>query len=321
MEERKHIASGFIQEGIPKYKVLSILGVPRSSHYYKPISGSGRRGIPQSEYTLTVQGVQVPNATVLEDIKDLLGEEFVDYGYLKTTHWLRQEREYTINPKKVYRLMRENGLLNKFVPRKKCKRNWVSQLLPPSKEPFDYLEFDIKYFYVAGKNRNALLLSVIDVETRWVVGHLMGWEIKQGDVLALFEQIFQVYPMPKGFHVRNDNGSQFIAQNVQDYFKSRGAVQEFCKPATPEQNAHIESYHSIQESVICQRYELESLKELQATLNRFVSFYNFKRIHSGVAYKTPYKYLKALNIDMDKYDLKRVLDCTSKEGIDKCNLS
>jgi len=210
--------------------------------------------------------------------------------------------------------MTEEALLNKVIRRKKGKRNWVKELLPPAKDAFDYLEFDIKYFYVAGKNRNALLLSIIDVKTRWVLGHVMFWEIKQADVINVFDQIFEVYPLPKHFYVRNDNGSQFIAKSVQEYFEAKGVTQEFCKPATPEQNAHIESYHSIQEKVICQQYEFESLNEIQETLNRFVSFYNFERIHSGVGYISPYHFLLAnMDIDMKNYDLTRVLDCSSLE--------
>jgi transposase InsO family protein len=76
-------------------------------------------------------------------------------------------------------------------------------------------------------------------------------------------------------------------------------IQEFTKPATPEQNAHIESYHSIAERVICQKYQFDDLKEFQKTMERFKYFYNFKRIHSGVGYKSPYKYLLEKGIDMN----------------------
>ncbi|MFK8104916.1 MAG: transposase [Saprospiraceae bacterium] len=313
-EDKKMIASSFIKEGYPIRRVLKIIGIPRSSYYYKPIQNIGKRGLQKSKFTLTRHGSAVSNDIVVQDIEGILSEEFVDYGYLKVTHWLRQEKNYIINPKKVYRLMREHGLLNKVVSRKKGQRNWVKNLLPPAEAAFDYLEFDIKYFYVAGKNRNALSLTVIDVKTRWVLGHVMQWDIKQGDVINLFDQIFEAYPLPKSFYVRNDNGSQFIATKVQQYFSDKGVTQEFCKPATPEQNAHIESYHSIQEKVVCQRYEFESLEELQATLNRFVSFYNFRRIHSGVGYLSPYKNLLKMNIDMNQFDLRSALDCTANQS-------
>ena len=255
MGDRKMIASGFIAQGHPKKVVLQVLGIARSSFYYRPKPLTGERGISKSEYTLATDGGLVSNTRVIEDIKGILAGEFVDYGYLKATHWLRQEKNYIINPKKVYRLMGEEGLLNKVSDKekqKRNKRNWVKELVPPAEAAFDYLEFDIKYFYVAGKNRNALLLSVIDVKTRWVLGHFMAWEIKQQQVIDLFDQIFEVYPLPKSFYVLNDNGSQFIAEKVQLYFQKKGVTQEFCKPAAPEQNAHIESYHSIQEKAICQ---------------------------------------------------------------------
>lgn len=283
---------------------------PKSTYYNKPKGSGSKRGKPASKFTLKKDGKQVSNAQVLEDIIWILGQEFVDYGYLKVTYWLRDEKDYIINAKKVYRLMRENGLLNRFIPRKKSKRNWVKELLPPTKEAFDYLEFDIKYIYVAGRNTNALLLTVIDVKTRWVLGHYFAWSIKKKEVINLFEQVFENHPLPKSIYVRCDNGSQFIAQTVQQYFaKKEGVTQEFCKPATPEQNAHIESYHSILERVVCQRYEFETLQEAGETLNRFIKFYNFERIHSGVGYTSPYKYLKKLNIEMKLFNLTNPLDC------------
>ena len=305
------IAQQFIKEGHPVKLVLEVLEIPRSSYYYRPKPGTGCKGREQSTHRIQRDGSIVRNEVVVKDIEWILGQEFVDYGYLKVTHWLRQERDYIINPKKVYRLMSENGLLNKFKPKNKGKRKWVKKLVPETEQPLDYLEFDIKYFYVAGQNRNALLLSIIDVSTRWVMGHYLAWDIKQGHVTDLFDQIFEVYPLPTKFYVRKDNGSQFIAHKVQRYFENKGVVQEFCKPATPEQNAHIESYHSIQERVICQRYEFDSFTELAQTLNRFVDFYNFRRIHSGMKHLPPYKFILQKGIDMRSFDLTRALDCCS----------
>lgn len=311
MEDRKMIADQFISEGNPKTLVIKHSGVPRSSYYYKPKEKAKKKGLQKSTHTRTEGGQFVSNEQVVEEITDLLSEEFVDYGYLKVTHWLRRRKHYIINPKKVYRLMTEAGLLNKFKPKKKGKRNWVKELLPPAEVPFDYLEFDIKYIYVAGLNRNALLLTVIDVMSRWTVGHYMSWKVSKDDVVKLFDQIFTAYPLPRHIHVRNDNGSQFIAQEVQDYFKGKNVVQEFCKPATPEQNAHIESYHSIIEKVVCQRYEFVDLLEAQNTFNRFAEFYNFDRIHSGVGYQSPAEYLKENNITVDKTASVLAMDCSS----------
>ena len=311
------VADQFIAEGHPIKLVLSECDVPRSSYYYKPREHPKRKGKEKSQFTLTQDGQRVSNEKVVEQITDLLGDEFVDYGYLKVTHWLRKRKDYIINSKKVYRLMSESGLLNRIKPKKKGKRTWVKELLPPAEEPFDYLEFDIKYIYIAGERRNALLLTVIDVTSRWSVGQYLSWNVNKKDVIKLFDQIFEAYPLPNHFYVRNDNGSQFIAEEVQLYFQNKGITQEFCKPATPEQNAHIESYHSILERVICQRYEFENLLEAQDTFNRFVKFYNFDRIHSGVDYQSPNEYLLENNISIDEESVVLAMDCSSLDCLKK----
>jgi hypothetical protein len=41
------------------------------------------------------------------------------------------------------------------------------------------LEFDIKYFYIHKKRKNALVLTVIDVKSRWVLGQYIAWKISE----------------------------------------------------------------------------------------------------------------------------------------------
>ncbi len=291
MADKILLAQQFIDEGHPQDTVLRLMGIPKSTFYYKPTDESMKKGRPYSINTIKTDGSVVSNEDVVEHIKAILNEEFVDYGYLKTTHALRQEYRYIISPKKVYRLMGERKLLNLPTKSKLTKREWVRELVPKPVLHFSYLEFDIKYIYIKGKRRNALLITVIDVYSRWVLGQYLSWQIRKGDVIKLFDQIFDTYSIPEKIFVRNDNGSQMIAQSVQKYFEKKHVTQEFTKPATPEQNAHIESYHSIIERVICNRYEFENLSEAGQTFNRFVKFYNYKRIHSGIEYLSPYKYL------------------------------
>lgn len=82
---------------------------------------------------------------------------------------------------------------------------------------------DIKYVHIHGQNRNALLLTVLDVYTRSILDQ------HQVNTVTL----------------RNDNGSQFIAHAVREYLREKQVVQEFIHVATPEENCFIEAYHSI----------------------------------------------------------------------------
>lgn len=304
------IAHDFIDQKYPISKVLKILKIASSSYYYRPKDYPKQRGIHRSTHTVDRDGKYFANELIVEQIETLLSQEFVDYGYRKTTHWLRQNKGYVINEKKVYRIMKENNLLNKKVKHSKSPRRWVKELVPDPKCAFEHLELDIKYIYVAGQQKNALVLTIIDVSSRWVLGQYIDWKINKYNVKSLFEKVFSYYDLPSSVYVRNDNGSQFVAQTVRDYFSSKNIIQEFTKPATPEQNAHIESYHSIMERVICQKYIFENIEEAQITFNRWIRFYNFERIHSGIKYLSPVNYLntRGINIIWDQ-ELEVTLDC------------
>ena len=301
------VAQLFIGQGFPVGQVLQASGIPSSTYYYRP--SNGKKGNKPSEYTLTRSGHYISNDVVVDKIKALLQMEFVDYGYLKVTHWLRRRKGYVINPKKVYRLMKLHDLLN---PKKRAKvtgRRWIKDWVPQPDQPFSYLEFDIKYIYIHQQRRNALLISVVDVESRWLLGWKLAWRIRKAQVVALFQAILKDYPFPESVYVRNDNGSQFVAHKVREFLEDAGIIQEFTRPATPEQNGHIEAYHSILERAICSRYELQDLKETIALFKRWDRFYNFDRPHSGIRYLSPYEYLLQKGIDMYEYlDVPEAID-------------
>ena len=118
----------------------------------------------------------------------------------------------------------------------------------------EYLCLDIKYFYVHGEKRNFYLLTIIDVFSRKIVDQIFQKSIKQIDVINAFRRINNEYGI-KGVTIRNDNGSQFIANNVKQYLRTAEANQEFTHIATPEENSYIEAFHSIIQREVIERYE------------------------------------------------------------------
>ncbi len=286
MKERKEVARSYVDQGHKVDVCLEAAKVSSSSFYYE--FRPGKKGKNASEYTRKTDGSSVPNSEVVDQIRQLLAHEFVDYGYLKVTHWLRKRAGFLINKKKVYRLMKEHKLL---ACRKQVQRNprtWVTDLVPQPDGVFSHLEIDIKYIYVHGAHSNALQLTVLDVKTRYVMGYVMGYGIRGTDVVALFDEIFALFDMPDSFYIRSDNGSQFIAAEVRKYFDAQpGAQQEFTRPATPQQNGHIEAFHSIVHSVLCLRFCFQDLQDLWSTMTRFIEFYNTDRLHSGLKYECP----------------------------------
>ena len=60
-------------------------------------------------------------------------------------------------------------------------------------------------------------------------------------------------------------------------------------PATPKEDAHIESFNSILEREVIRRLEFESFEEAKSAFGRYVDFYNNERLHSAIGYITPWE--------------------------------
>lgn len=256
----------------------------KSSFYYRPKRGI--QGRKPTRITRMNDGEMLTNDSVVIAIRFMLSEEFVSYGYKKVTVGLKQWG-FIINGKKVYRLMKTHRLLcGRIIRTSTGKRRFVKWRVQPAIKPMEQLCMDIKYVYIHGARKNALLLTVLDVYTRSIVGQVLWWSIRKQHVIWLLHHIFSEYPV-KGITLRNDNGSQFIAHAVRDFLKDREVLQEFIHVATPQENSFIESYHSILKREVLDPRIFDSIADCTATLNRWKAFYNEKRMHGSLGNQAP----------------------------------
>ena len=284
------IAKEFLRRGYPLHKVLPLCGLSKSSYYYSP--SCGKRGRKASTGTQSKGGILYSNEYVVERIRGLLNQEFVDYGYEKVTGWLKNSESLVINGKKAYRLMKEARLLNSRIRRDRRGKRIVKDLLPNPHQPSECMQTDIKHVYIHGQHRNALLITVLDVFSRGVSGYRLEWSITKHQVVDLMKDVLYHYRMPEKVSLRTDNGSQFEAGLFREYLKEMSIYREFTHVASPQENCYIESYHSIVESAVCAKHELESLEEAKEVFNRFVNFYNQGRIHGSLHMLSPNQFLQ-----------------------------
>ncbi len=266
--------------------MLKWVGLSESSYYYKH---SGKpKGATPSVYTDHREKGLVSEIEVVKDIKTVLSHEFIDCGYRIMSAYL-QQAGYVINHKKVYRIMKCNGLLkaNARISRNPGGKKYVRFRKVKTNYPMQCLEMDIKMIWIPNRGKNAYLLSVIDVHTRKILGYKFDWNIKQGAVIELLSQIVENYGIAAEMIIRSDNGSQFIANSVREYISLIGIDQEFTHVATPEENAHIESYHGTLKRDIFDRIEYHNFGQIEQIIKRYVSFYNNERLHGKLDKITP----------------------------------
>jgi putative transposase len=284
----------FLGKGHSMALILKVLGLSKSTFYY---AGSAKRsGRPFSTHTLRMDGTLDPNEVVVGHILALLGQDFVDYGYRKVTEWLRWIQRYSINGKKVARLMQENRLmLQPPGSSTGTSRRRIAEKVPQPALPGVYFELDIKMIRIQRASRKALVLSIIDLFHREWLGYALGWQMRKEDVMKMVRTLFgdkSKRSSGEKITLRADNGSQFIANELAEILPGHRIEIEFIHPASPEENGHIESFHAVMQRALVRTHEFESMDHLAETLKRFHHFYNHQRLHSATCYRPPMVFLE-----------------------------
>ena len=261
--------------------MLPIVGISKHQYYYKSKGiRSGRKPSSTTQRLINGEKVAETNEQVIDQIISTQANPDTDYGYQRMRSSLIL-LGYFINPKKVYRIMKENILLK---PRgKKASKTYAKYRVLTPEKPLTLLEMDIKYFWIAEQRRYAYVLTIIDTFTRYVLDWRLGYTMKTYQVKEVWEKIIINYLQPRnllkeGVHieVRNDNGPQFSSKKTQAFFKENYLNQVFTHAYTPQENGHVESFHSILSTSIGNQ-QFWTLSDLE---NRLKIFYCSKlRLH------------------------------------------
>jgi putative transposase len=298
MEDKRQLIRTYVGLGLRVGKAASIAGMAKSSYYYTATGAP--KGKRPSTHTLGTGGGAVPNSQIVSLMLQILEPEYHDYGYHHMT-WELRKLGYTINPKKVRRLMRENCLLH---PRARAghsshKKTHVLFTVPKLVRPFATIEVDIKYIYIDAYRRNAYLATMIDTFSRFAAVWHLDMDMKQDRIIALVHRFLQhptagryVGPATTTAVLRSDNGPQFIAGRFAQELQKVGIGHEFIRPGTPQQNAHIEAFHSTMEKLVCSRNIFGGIEHARNVLEGFYQAYNYTRTMKAILYHSPSQFLQ-----------------------------
>lgn len=294
------IARKWVRRGAEVAFVLRIVEVSRSTYYWRQhpdgprVGRNGGRPIPGVSKTTT--GQEVTDEGVKALLQSAIEGDGYCYGYRKSTHWLRREHKLIINEKKVYRLCREMRILRpqrkRTSPRypRRAAANWVvtgvNQLW----------ETDIKYGYIAGEKRFFFVQAILDVYDRMVVDYHIGLSCTGAEAARALQGAMtkrQLQPGECSLVVRTDNGPQFVSADFNNACAEFGIEHEYIPTKTPNKIAHIESFHSLLQEECLSRYEFETFTDAYLAVVAYIDYYNHRRIHGSLGYRTPSEYHEA----------------------------
>ena len=139
------------------------------------------------------------------------------------------------------------------------------------------------------------MLAIIDVYLRLIVCFHIGLSCKGSDLAFTLDEAVKAYGADiNTLVIRSDNGTQMTSKAFSAYFmgKEESIAHEFIPFKDPNKNAHIESFNSIVELELFQDEHFLSYSKGYEALVDFIDFYNTRRIHGSLKYRTPYEVYK-----------------------------
>jgi putative transposase len=267
-KKRKAVEPG--HKKIPIYRQCELLGLNRSSLYYKP---SG-----ETEYN--------------EQLMRLIDEQYVQtpfYGIDKMVAWLGR-KGHKVNHKRVRRLMRQMGL-EAVYPRK--KRN----LSIPDKQHriYPYLLKNVQIdrtdqvwssdiTYIRMYRGWVYLAAVMDWFSRYVLSFEISLTLESDFCVEALKQALS-FGIPEIFNT--DQGSQFTSIEFTKVLQDAGVQISMDGKGRVFDNIFSERlWRTVKVEEVYLR-DYQTVSEARYYLGRYFDFYNNERIHEALGYRTP----------------------------------
>ena len=248
-------------------------------------------------------GRELENELLVDEMETVFRESYRSYGSPRMTKELRHQG-WTCGENRIARLMKENGL------EAKPKKRWHPQttdsghLHPIARNllidrelvtgPNQVWVADITY--VPTGEGWLYLAGIMDRFTR----QLKGWAFDERMPTALVERAFrqaiQRHRPPKGLIHHSDRGSQYASWDYRQLLSKNGVIPSMSRRGNCYDNAAMESFWATLKTELFGDYVPKTRIEAQRMIFEYIeTFYNRRRLHSSLGYKSPVDFEKNLN--------------------------
>ena len=229
----------------------------------------------------------------LRDTIQRIALAWPSYGRPRITAELRRQ-DWTVNPKLVYRLMREDNLLcvrkRKFVVttdsnhKRKIYPNLAPNIILTATDQM--WRADITYIRL--RDEFVFLAVILDAYSRRVIGWALDRTLEDELTLTALRMALARRVVQPGLVQHSDRGSQYASNDYTDLLKAHKIDISMSRKGNPWDNAACESFMKTLKYEEVHRNEYRDRIEARASIHDFLEkVYNQKRLHSALDYVPP----------------------------------
>ena len=207
-----------------------------------------------------------------------------------------RNRGYQINHKTVQRLMKILGL--KCMVRMKKYRSYKGQVgkIAPNllqrnfkaKKSNQKWTTDITEFSLFGTK--LYLSPILDMYNGEIVSYSISNAPVLNQVMDMLDKAFAKIPDNTQLIFHSDQGWQYQHKAYQQRLKDKGIRQSMSRKGNCLDNAVMENFFGLLKSELLYLREFSSLEEFQIELEKYIDYYNNKRIKSKLKGLSPVQY-------------------------------
>lgn len=250
------------------FQQCQVLGISRSSYYYKPRPQSLDQGLKRALFEIY--------------------EEYPFYGYRKVIHALK-EKGFEVGTKLIRRLKRELGLKTFYPEPKTSIPNKAHKKYPyllkgiEIERPGQVWSTDISYLPIG--RGHVYLVGIIDWYSRKILSYRISNTMDRHFCMEALDEALQKYGKPEIFNT--DQGSQFTSADFTGRLEAEGIAISMDGKGRCLDNIFIERWFRSLKYEDLYLKDYQNVLELQVGIKHYVQFYNQRRYHQALNYKTP----------------------------------
>ncbi len=223
-------------------------------------------------------------------IKEIYDESNQIFGSPKIAAVLKSQG-IRASTKIVAELMRDMGLTSiRQEPKHlydndtKTRRNYLNQNFDVS-APNQVWVSDITYFKV--NDNQYFICAILDLYARKVIAHKIGTANSTRLVKSTIKMAYEKRMPTASLTFHTDRGSNYCSKRVFDYLKSLNIIHSYSRAHVPYDNSVMETFFSAMKREELYRRKYRSKHDFFQIVEAYIQFYNTKRPHKKLLYKTP----------------------------------